>query len=220
MIKKTSIVNINLIILLTMFSLLSTSCIKKNESKPINYSSIENEYVGAFDTFYKYIKTLNENKLSNEKMAELFNINFSMIIGNPTLNLSSLPEIVGVYNDIRNNTYSFICDPYDFNELKLAKLSYLPLTKKSVNIGLLDVFLCSENRIPSYKMAFIYNLIYDDSKEKWLMNALTEVNPKYYPTDWRQVEIRDSFRYNGENDVNEIEPLLASELMKGNKSID
>ena len=48
-----------------MFSLLSSSCIKKNESKTINYSSIENEYLGAFDTFYKYIKTLNENKLSN-----------------------------------------------------------------------------------------------------------------------------------------------------------
>lgn len=209
-----------LVMLFLFISLLSTSCIKKNESKTTNYSSIENEYLGAFDTFYKYIKTLNENKLSNEKMAELFNINFSMIIGNPTLNLSSLPEIVGVYNDIRNNTYSFICDPYDFNELKLAKLSYLPLTKKSVNIGLLDVFLCSENRIPSYKMAFIYNLIYDESKEKWLMNALTEVNPKYYPTDWRQVEIRDYFRYNGENEVNEIKPLLASELMKGNKNSD
>ena len=196
------------------------SCSKKTGSEIKKHPLTENAYSGAFDTFYQYIKTLNNNELNDDNMSELFNENFSMIIGNPTLTLKSISEITGVYNDIRNNTYSFICSPSEFNELKLAKLSYLPLTKNSVNIALLDVFLCSEDRKPSYKMAFIYNLVYDESKQRWLMNALTEVDPKNYPLDWKQVNIKDSFSYTGILLIDEIKPLLASELMKGNKNIN
>ena len=195
------------------------SCDNKSD-KTQPFSTLDEIYSGAFETFYKYIETLNDNELSEEKMNQLFSSNFSMIIGNPTLTLSNISNLTAVYNDIRNNTYSFICSPYEFNELKLFKLSYMPLTKNSVNIGLLDVFLCSENRTPSYKMAFIYNLVFDESKQKWLMNALTEVNPKNYPFEWKQVEIRESFKYIGEKSIDEIQPLLASELVKGNKKLD
>ena len=69
-------------------------------------------------------------------------------------------------------------------------------------------------------MAFIYNLVYDESKQRWLMNALTEVDPKNYPLDWKQVNIKDSFSYTGIVLIDEIKPLLASELMKGNKNIN
>ena len=69
-------------------------------------------------------------------------------------------------------------------------------------------------------MAFIYNLVFDESKQKWLMNSLTEVNPKNYPFEWKQVEIRESFKYNGEKSIDEIQPLLASELVKGNKKLE
>ena len=99
------------------------------------------------------------------------------IIGDPNTVFSSITEITQAYNGIRNQTYPFICSPYEFNELKLAKLSYLPLTK-TVNIALLDVFLCSDKQIPSYKMSFIYHLVFDESKGKWLMNTLTEVHPE------------------------------------------
>ena len=195
------------------------SCDIKSDTTQ-SFSPMDEIYSGAFETFYNYIDTLNDNELSEEKMNQLFSSNFSMIIGNPTLTLSNISNLTAVYNDIRNNTYSFICSPYEFNELKLFKLSYMPLTKNSVNIGLLDVFLCSENRTPSYKMAFIYNLVFDESKQKWLMNALTEVNPKNYPFEWKQVEIRKSFKYNGEKSIDEIQPLLASELVKGNKKLE
>ena len=194
------------------------SCDNKSD-KTQPFSTLDEIYSGAFETFYNYIETLNDNELSEEKMNQLFSSNFSMIIGNPTLTLSNISNLTAVYNDIRNNTYSFICSPYEFDELKLSKLSYMPLTKNSVNIGLLDVFLCSENRTPSYKMAFIYNLVFDESKQKWLMNSLTEVNPKNYPFEWKQVEIRESFKYNGEKSIDEIQPLLASELVKGNKKL-
>jgi hypothetical protein len=69
-------------------------------------------------------------------------------------------------------------------------------------------------------MAFIYNLVFNESKDKWLMNTLTELNPKNYPDNWKQVEIRDSFKYINENENNDIKPLLASELIKGNKILN
>ena len=69
------------------------------------------------------------------------------------------------------------------------KLSYLPLTKKTVNIALLDVFLCSITDT-SYKMSFIYHLVFDESKGKWLMNTLTEVHPENYPFHWKQIEVK------------------------------
>ena len=78
----------------------------------------------------------------------------------------------------------------------------------------MDVFLCSEKKIPSYRMSFIYQLIYDESKGKWLLNRLTEVDTNNYPLEWNQVEIRESFKYNGIIKIDEIKPLLASELRK------
>ena len=205
------------IFIIVSITLLFISCDNKNGIETHLFSPIDKLYSGAFETFYDYIATINKNELTRDKMSEFFNVNFSMIIGNPTLTLPTITEITAVYNDIRTNTYSFICSPSEFNELKLSKLSYMPLTKNSVNIALLDVFLCSENRVPSYKMAFIYNLVFDESKDKWLMNTLTELNPKNYPDNWKQVEIRDSFKYINENENNDIKPLLASELIKGNK---
>jgi hypothetical protein len=46
------------------------------------------------------------------------------------------------------------------------------------------------------------------------------LNPKNYPDNWKQVEIRDSFKYINENENNDIKPLLASELIKGNKILN
>ena len=69
-------------------------------------------------------------------------------------------------------------------------------------------------KIPSYRMSFIYQLIYDESKGKWLLNRLTEVDTNNYPLEWNQVEIRESFKYNGIIKIDEIKPLLASELRK------
>ena len=63
-------------------------------------------------------------------------------------------------------------------------------------------------------MSFIYQLIYDESKGKWLLNRLTEVDTNNYPLEWNQVEIRESFKYNGIIKIDEIKPLLASELRK------
>lgn len=208
------------IFIIVSITLLFISCDNKNGIETHLFSPIDKLYSGAFETFYDYIATINKNELTRDKMSEFFNVNFSMIIGNPTLTLPTITEITAVYNDIRTNTYSFICSPFEFNELKLSKLSYMPLTKNSVNIALLDVFLCSENRVPSYKMAFIYNLVFDESKDKWLMNTLTELNPKNYPDNWKQVEIRDSFKYINEKENNDIKPLLASELIKGNKILN
>lgn len=208
------------IFIIVSITLLFISCDNKNGIETHLFSPIDKLYSGAFETFYDYIATINKNELTHDKMSEFFNVNFSMIIGNPTLTLPTITEITAVYNDIRTNTYSFICSPSEFNELKLSKLSYMPLTKNSVNIALLDVFLCSENRVPSYKMAFIYNLVFDESKDKWLMNTLTELNPKNYPDNWKQVEIRDSFKYINEKENNDIKPLLASELIKGNKILN
>lgn len=194
------------------FLVLSNSCSNITKSEIQNFSKIDENYIRAFDTFYNYIETLNKNELSEEKIGELFNENFSMSLGTPNLFLDSISQIKNVYYSIRNENYPSICSPYEFNELKLFKLSYQPLTKNSVNIALMDVFLCSEKKIPSYKMSFIYQLIYDESKGIWLLNRLTEVDTNNYPLEWNQVEIRESFKYNGIKKIDEIKPLLASEL--------
>jgi len=200
------------IIYIFSFLVLSNSCSNITKSEIQNFSKIDENYLRAFDTFYNYIETLNKNELSEEKIGELFNENFSMSLGTPNLFLDSISQIKNVYNSIRNENYPSICSPYEFNELKLSKLSYQPLTKNSVNIALMDVFLCSEKKIPSYKMSFIYQLIYDESKGIWLLNRLTEVDTNNYPLEWNQVEIRESFKYNGIKKIDEIKPLLASEL--------
>lgn len=206
--------------ILIIMSLSLVSCENKISSDKSNlYVKIDENYKGAFETFYKYISTLNNNNLSEKAMSEYFNENFS-IIGDPNTVFSNISEITQAYNGIRNQTYPFICSPYKFSELKLAKLSYMPLTKNSVNIALLDVFLCSEDKIPIYKMSFIYHLIFNKSKGKWLMNTLTEVHPKNYPLNWKQIEVKKSYKYIGRNKLSELTPLLASSLMKGQKKIE
>ena len=207
-----------LIILVSL--LINCSCSKKIDSSKSSFTSeVPENYSGAFDTFYNYINTLNNNALSENIMSGFFNENFS-IIGNPNITLSNISEITKAYNGIRNQTYPFICSPNEFQRLKLAKLAYLPLTKNSINIALLDVFLCSPDKTPSYKMCFIYQLVFDESKKKWLMNTLTELNPKNYPLNWNQVEIKDSHKYSQNKPLSKLTPLLASELMNGNKSIE
>tara|TARA_B100000575_G_scaffold114184_1_gene90828 strand:- start:1999 stop:2385 length:387 start_codon:yes stop_codon:yes gene_type:complete len=92
--------------------------------------------------------------------------------------------------------------------------------QNSINIALLDVFLCSPDKTPSYKMCFIYQLVFDESKKKWLMNILTELNPINYPLEWNQIEIMDSHKYVQNIKLSQLTPLLASELIKGNKTIE
>ena len=89
-------------------------------------------YQGAFDTFYKYIETLNRNELTDENIKKLFNINFCFS-GSPNLILSDHAEIKTFYNSIRNGIYPKICHPHKFSALKLHKLAYLPMTERFVN---------------------------------------------------------------------------------------
>ena len=63
------------------------------------------------------IKLFMYNELSEENVAKYFNKNFS-ITGMPNAQFPSIEMLSGVYNQIRNNTYPFICSPYDFNILK------------------------------------------------------------------------------------------------------
>ena len=208
-------------LLIVVISLMiNLSCQKTTESsKSSVISKVPENYLGAFDTFYKYISALNKNELTENIMSQFFNEKFS-IIGNPNVSFSTISEISKAYNGIRNNTYPFICSPNEFQNLKLAKLAYLPLTKNSINIALLDVFLCSPDKTPSYKMCFIYQLVFDESKKKWLMNTLTELNPINYPLEWNQIEIMDPHKYVQNIELSQLTPLLASELMKGNKTIE
>ena len=168
-------------------------------------------YKGAFDTFYKYIETLNKNELTDENIKKLFNVNFCFS-GSPNLILSDHAEIKTFYNSIRNGIYPKICHPHKFSALKLHKLAYLPMTERFVKIALLDVFLTTPNETPRYKMSFIYSLVYDDKKESWLMNALEEVQVKNYPNNWKQLEVRKQFKYDKKVPISELKPLLASEI--------
>ena len=52
------------------------------------------------------------------------------------------------------------------------------------------------------------------------MNTLTEVHPKNYPLNWKQIEVKKSYKYIGRNKLSELTPLLASSLMKGQKEIE
>ena len=49
------------------------SCSEKTGPEIKKYPLTENTYSGAFDTFYQYIKTLNNNELNDDNMSELFN---------------------------------------------------------------------------------------------------------------------------------------------------
>jgi len=135
-----------LLILLTTSIIASCQNQSTESSKNMVISEVPENYLGAFDTFYKYISALNKNELTENIMSQFFNENFS-IIGNPNVSFSTISEISKAYNGIRNNTYPFICSPNEFQNLKLAKLAYLPLTKNSINIALLDVFLCSPDKL-------------------------------------------------------------------------
>ena len=52
------------------------------------------------------------------------------------------------------------------------------------------------------------------------MNTLTELNPINYPLEWNQIEIMASHKYVQNIELSQLTPLLASELMKGNKTIE
>jgi hypothetical protein len=171
---------------------------------------IEPGYKGAFDTFYKYISTVNKNELSEEKIKKLFTTNFCFL-GNPNLVLSTHKEISDFYVSIRNKTYPIICHPHKFIALKLHKLSYLPITENSVKIALLDVFITTPNKTPRKKMSFIYSLVFDKNSDAWLFNSIGELRVKNYPK-WTEVRIRDKFKYNLKVPISKLKPLLASEI--------
>lgn len=118
--------NLLIVVISLMINLSCSKTIESSKSSAI--SEVPENYLGAFDTFYNYISSLNKNELTENIMSQFFNENFS-IIGNPNVPFSTISEISKAYNGIRNNTYPFICSPYEFKKLKLAKLAYLPLTK-------------------------------------------------------------------------------------------
>ena len=180
------------------------------EEKFNNIPESEHQYKSAFDTFYNYIRILNKNDLTEKNIRKLFNENFCFK-GNPNLVLSTHEDITKFYHSIRNKTYPTICHPHKFTALKLHKLSYLPLTKNSVKIALLDVFITTPNNTPRKKMSFIYSLVFNEENDSWLFNSIEELRVKNYPK-WNEVKIRDEFKYSLKIPINKLEPLLASEI--------
>ena len=170
----------------------------------------EHPYKSAFDTFYNYIRILNENELTEKNIRKLFNENFCFK-GNPNLVLSTHEDITKFYHSIRNKTYPTICHPHKFTALKLHKLSYLPLTENSVKIALLDVFITTPNNTPRKKMSFIYSLVFNEKNDSWLLNSIEELRVKNYPK-WNKVKIRNEFKYSLKIPINKLKPLLASEI--------
>ena len=56
------------------------SCSKKiDSSKSSIISEVAENYSGAFDTFYNYINTLNNNELRENIMSGFFNENFLLL---------------------------------------------------------------------------------------------------------------------------------------------
>ena len=200
---------ITLIILIFLISC-TQNISKKNDEM------ILKQYKGALETFYSYIDKLNNNELNEENMKKIFNETFSFS-GSPNLNFSNINDLTTFYNSIRNETYPFICSPDNFNILKFEKLSLLPLTENSVMLSLLDVFHCSDKKIPRYKMSFIYTLIFDVNKNTWLMNNLIEILPENYPEDWIKVKIKEKVKYDGKVEIKDLITLQASKLAKGEK---
>ena len=170
----------------------------------------EHQYKGAFDTFYNYIRILNNNELTEKNIRNLLNENFCFK-GNPNLVLSTHEDITKFYHSIRNKTYPTICHPYKFTALKLYKLSYLPLTENSVKIALLDVFVTTPNNTPRKKMSFIYSLVFNEGNDSWFLNSIEELRVKNYPK-WNEVEIRNEFKYSLKIPISKLKPLLASEI--------
>ena len=109
---------------------------------------------------------LNDNELNEKNLSSLFSENFSIsLTGNPNLTFQNISDFTKSWNAIRNKTYSFICSPEKFSELKFAKISIQPLIDNSVMLALLNVFYCSADHIPQYKMCFIYTLLFDENEE-------------------------------------------------------
>tara|TARA_B100000212_G_scaffold82588_2_gene59515 strand:- start:8122 stop:8355 length:234 start_codon:yes stop_codon:yes gene_type:complete len=77
-------------------------------------------------------------------MNDLFSEGFCFV-GQPNLFFSNISETTGFYNAVRNEEYPAICSPYDFEALKIARISYIPVEENSVLIGLIDVFLTTPN---------------------------------------------------------------------------
>ena len=173
-----------------------------------NEKTMELKYAGSLETFYKYIKILIENEITEEEMKKLFNNNFSFT-GNPNRVFPTVSEITKFYNGIRNDRYSEMCHPYKFATLKFDKLSYFPLSEKSVMIALLDIFHTTPNQTPRFKMAFIYTLTYNDEQKAWLFNNLTRLDVDLFPKNWIEVEIREGFKYDSEMPLNELESFIA-----------
>ena len=52
----------------------------------------------------------------------------------------------------------------------------------------------------------------------WIINLGLPM--KNYPLNWKQIEVKKSYKYIGRNKLSELTPLLASSLMKGQKEIE
>tara|TARA_S200000501_G_scaffold155619_1_gene146828 strand:- start:20882 stop:21451 length:570 start_codon:yes stop_codon:yes gene_type:complete len=183
------------------------------------YFEVVEQYRGALDTFFDYVDILNDNELNEKNLSSLFSEKFSIsMIGNPNLTFQNISDFTKSWNAIRNETYSFICSPEKFSELKFAKISIQPLRDNSVMLALLDVFYFSADHIPQYKMCFIYTLLFDENEEIWLMSNLIELLPKNYPENWLEVNVPNNYLYDGSVPIEELKPLLASKLASGEKS--
>jgi len=113
-------------------------------------SDIDPKYKGALDTLFEYWDSLNANELSEERMKDLFSEEFCFV-GQPNLFFQTIPETTGFYNAVRNEVYPAICSPYDFEALKIDRISYLPV-EENVLIGLIDVFLTTPKVISDFKL--------------------------------------------------------------------
>ena len=114
-------------------------------------SDIDPKYKGALDTLFEYWDSLNANELTEERMKDLFSEEFCFV-GQPNLFFQTIPETTGFYNAVRNEVYPAICSPYDFEALKIDRISYLPVDENSVLIGLIDVFLTTPKVISDFKL--------------------------------------------------------------------
>ena len=174
-------------------------------------SDIDPKYKGALDTLFEYWDSLNANELSEERMRDLFSEEFCFV-GQPNLFFNNISETTGFYNAVRNEVYPAICSPYDFEALKIMRISYLPVEENSVLIGLIDVFLTTPNQTPRVAMAFAYNLVFDENKGKWLMNSLLNFSVDSYPTKWKQLAVEPRWKYNNQKPVEELRQILAREV--------
>ena len=69
-----------LLILLTISIIASCQNQATESSKKLVISEVPENYLGAFDTFYKYISALNKNELTENIMSQFFNENLLDLI--------------------------------------------------------------------------------------------------------------------------------------------